>query len=920
MLYCCITIDYLSQLERSGALEAGAIIEELRSIAAAFGASAGQKKSPLVITLPTGSMFDGVQAAEAIRRMVKTFGTYESRLRGATLVVHDADSPEDALAYAARARYGQCDAYSYSLSPQAKAALSDYFDFQGDSWSPPLHETALADADAARLFHRPRLEATLERAIAKSGRSGPRLVHLEAGPGARSVEALAEAVGLPEESLLVLSGGRRRPIPFSPLVEAISARAPSPTAAGGAEAIRFVTASSFSGGAPESVAKGCAAYIDAWLDGFGESGGIVACDGPGGFSPEAAELIARRLSGGRGTERYLSIADGGLIDGWSGPWAARVPAGLADADDRKAAVRKALGDSSGAAGDALLHRFRAVSGIDRDSTGGSSCRAALGALPREAGLYLYALAVAENELSVAELSEFTGGLGLRAEGERLLKDLLARAGLVEPVAARTPIPLVDALSVAEAVGRDNAEAIQRLLSKFLIGLYRGGRIRPSLGFLSRVGELETEERLLYDCLFEEVTRPDRPPVVDPSFLSPSSASVYRFWSALTSKDRSASEAAGAAIEERVSGPRAQAVKALARAELAYSIGDPERASKGARESMLAMGKGAPPRLEARSQRMMGLSALALDKHTEAADYLTNAQELSETAGDDYERMMAAFAKAGVEFISGALVKAAKAANCAEESAARLFRMDALAAIAALRGRIDLELGAYDEAARRFSSISEIAREYGMPGTGRRATIWRARALAFAGEYDEAVAALEDESSDAEARAFRGELEILRGRPREARAWLDSPEEPAVRAFAPPDSFEWDSLFSEFEGRCIGFGSANAPLADFRTALSLFAKGLDERDPACASELHAMTRSERGSKNDPGVGTYGFFCYLLEERLADPPVDKQTVLSRAFKILQQRAGRIEDRAQRALYMEKNAWNKRLMEAARTHKFI
>jgi tetratricopeptide (TPR) repeat protein len=336
--------------------------------------------------------------------------------------------------------------------------------------------------------------------------------------------------------------------------------------------------------------------------------------------------------------------------------------------------------------------------------------------------------------------------------------------------------------------------------------------------------------------------------------------------------------------------------------------------------MLALGKGAPPKLEARSQRMMGLSALALDRHAEAADYLTNAQELSESAGDEYERMMAAYTKAIVEFLSGALVKSLKALNCAEESAARLFRMDIRAAIDALRGRIDLELGSYDEAARRFTSLAELANQYSIPGAEQRAGIWRARAMSYAGEFDNAALLLEENSADAEARVFRGELEILRGRPRDARTWLDTPENPLLHSFDPPDSISWDSLFSEFEGRCIGFDAANTPLAVFRTALALFAQGLDERNPACAVSLHALTRSEHGSKNDPGMGTYSFFCYLLEERLQEPPVDKQTVLSRSFKILQQRAGRIENRAQRALYMEKNAWNKRLIEAARTHKFI
>lgn len=137
---------------------------------------------------------------------------------------------------------------------------------------------------------------------------------------------------------------------------------------------------------------------------------------------------------------------------------------------------------------------------------------------------------------------------------------------------------------------------------------------------------------------------------------------------------------------------------------------------------------------------------------------------------------------------------------------------------------------------------------------------------------------------------------------------------------PPDTVDWSSLYAEFEGRSLGFSDSSSPLATFVTALSLFARGLDERDAACAVELHALSRSERGSRHDPGMGTYCFFCYLLEERLPEPPVDRQTVLSRAFKLLQERSGRIEERSHRALYMEKNVWNRRLMEAAREHKFI
>ena len=920
MIYCCIYIDYLSQLERSGVREVSDLLVLLRAVAAEFGASVGSRKEPLVVSFPTGGMFDGIQAAEALLRIVEAVDRFQPFLRGASLAVHDADAAEDALAYAQAARYKDSALYAYAFSPRAAETLSEYFRLGDGSWQPPAHSAALLDADASLLFDRPRLAATMAKAASLAGRYGPRLVQLDAGPGVRSVEALADVSGVPGR-MLVLRGARARPLPFSPLVETVASRA-EPAEPGhnrdDAMAFRFVASSSFSGGAPESVSKGCAAYIDRWLDRFGAEEGIVMCDDPGRFSPEALGLIARRLAEGRGAERYLSVSDAGLAESLSGPWAARVPTGAADADDKDAAVERALGSTDGSIRAALTDRFDAIT--DRDPKAGSSLQRVLRVLPREAALYLYALAIVENELSPSELSEFVESLGLRPEGEILLLRLLSRAGLVEPRESRTLIKPMDAEAIARAIGPAAAATIQERLSGYLIGLYRSGRIRPSLGFLRRVGERPEEERLLYDCLFADVLRPDRPTPADPAFLSQSSASAYRYWAALTAGDRYASEAAAAAAEEKISGPRAQAVRALVRSELAYAAGDPERASKGAREAMLALGKGAPPKLEARSQRMMGLSALALDRHTEAIDYLTNAQELSETAGDDYERMMAAYAKAIVEFLSGALGRSLKALNCAEESASRIFRMDVRAAIEALRGRIDMELGAYDDSARRFAALREMAAAYGIPEAGRRAAIWRARALSYAGEYDEAASAFDAEADDAEARTFRGEMEILRGRPHDAGPWLAASDEPAVRLFDPPDALDWTSLFSEIEGRSIGFDSANAPLAEFRTALSLFARGLDERDPACASQLHALTRAEKASKNNPGMGNYSFFCFLLEERLQEPPVDKQTVLSRAFKILQQRAGRIEDRAQRALYMEKNAWNKRLIEAARTHKFI
>jgi len=932
-MYCCITIDYLSQLERSGVNEAGAFIDELKRYAAAFDAVASQRRSPLVLELKLGGTFDGIQSAELLRRAALSIEAHKRYLRGVSVSVHDAASADEALEYAASVRYAHDAEYSFAWSPSASARLADYFSFNGTGWVDPGYATVLADADAGRLFERPRLAATITRALASSERRGPRLVHLDAGPGVRSIDTMNVSLGESMAPLLLLSGSKGRPLPFSPIVEAISDRLGENEPGQDytkEPAFRFVAASSYAGVAPDSVYKGCVAYLNRWLDKFGEAGGCVICDGPGQFTKEAIDVIRQRLRDQRGTERYISIADGPLQDEWMGPWAARVSAGLADSDDKPVTINAALGSIDGMARKVLEKRFELIS----ESSGikaaaqkpvhpGKNPSHVLGILPREAAIYLYALSISGNELSSREFSIFIEGLGLSPMGEELLLGLLKRSGLVEPGDSRTPITRFDTNDSTAILGTEAVTLVEEKFLSFLVGLYKKGRIRPSLGFLEKVGERPDDERLLYDCLFEDILRPDRPLSIDPGFLSPSSVSVHRFWTAMMARDRQACEMAAAAAEERINGTRGPAVRALVKAEFAYAIGDAERSSKGAREALLALGKGAPPKLEARSQRMMGLAALAMGKHTEASDYLTNAQELSESAGDKYERMMAAYAKSVVEFLWGALVKSLKALDCADESASRLFRVDMRAAVTAMRGRIDLELGSYEEAAACFASLAEAAAEYGLPEARLRASIWRGRALAYLGDFEEAIQALqtgEGADADREAMVFRGELEILRGRPHDARQWLEQPAEPLVRPFSPPDSFEWSSLFSEIEGRSLGFDSADAPLAEFRTALSLFARGLDERDPICAVELHALTRAEHSSKINPGMGTYSFFCYLLEERLPEPPVDKQTVLSRAFKTLQQRAGRIEDRTRRGLYMENNAWNKRLLEAARTHKFI
>jgi len=986
MIFCGMTIAYLTQLERAGRAEASALAAGLRNAAAELGGRAGSREHPILAAFPDGGPFSLLMAADAIRRFKAAFDTDPRAFRGASIVVHRCDDADAALPVIQALRLTSFERYALLFSREAREALAPYFAFPAtgdtDPWMEPRHASALRGADPSRIIDRPGLANAVRRAV---DGSAARLLRIDTGPGSRSPASLAAALASPDRPVLVLYGDRIRPFsPFScpeaGLLANLARSASGQPGPGDPEsaaldalepAWRAYTSSPYDDRLPDSVRKGCVAYLDLVLDRAGSRGAVIVCDRPGCFSPEAADLVGRRLSTGRGSERYVALCDEDLPDAWKGPWASAVRIQSADERERSTMVQEALGSCRGETRLRLGTRFEilASGGLGRRDDAGRVI-GALRALPREAAIYLYGLLLGEGALSADETAQFFSSMGLPPPGADLLAGLLRGSGLVDPADPGRPLRPVDAAAAADVIGPAEAAAMDARYAAFLVSRYHTGTVRPSLGFLERVGERDGEERLLFDCVFDEALRAGVPraprtiagtrgslreaamrsltgsratasadivgmvdvvgrgardpggeaPDGPPSFLSPTAACAYRFWSAMSTRDRAQAEAAVAESGERVTGPRAPAVRALMQAELAYAVGDAVRAARGARDALLTMGRGAPPRLESRSHRMMGLAALATERYAEATDYLANAQELAEAARDDHERMMAAYARAIAEFMSGALGRAERAADLAAESAGRLFRVDAKAALESLRGRIDLELGSYDRAVERYRALAALGAEYSMPAVTARAEVWKARALAYAGAFSEAAAILESRPLDPEARVFRGELELLRDRPEAAARWLDQTSDAGARPFRPADAFDWDSPYAEIEGRCLGFDRADSALADLRTALALYARGLADRDPSCAVGLHELTREPRFAKANPGMGTYSLFCYLLEERLSEPPVDKQTVLSRAFKALQQRAGRMEDRAQRALYMEKNVWNARLLEAARLHKFI
>lgn len=951
MIFTSITIDYLNQLMRTASTNMESILADLRSIGQSYGATVSQRTTPLIMSFPDTRPFDLIQASEGISQISKLLMARASQLRGVALIVHQADTLDAAVSTMQTARFTISSTYGAQITREGKFALRDYFAFPESQdlsfFQRTAYRTAIGDADASLLSDHPLLNENLGKAYTHLAEFGTKAVYLDAGKACHSIGSLENLLLTltPNRRIIILRAPRAEPEEFSPFTQAITEDiidavldSASSTYADPLRdlrpAFKLAASSPLSGRLPQSASRGVAEFVNLLLDALGEEPTVFLCDSPELFSSEAQELIGKRLASNKGREQYIFLSSMEPPPSWSGPWLHRLSVPLSPEKDKNinitALVESALGTCDEDLRLNLTRRFQVLATDATTTAGNSGLTEVLGLLPKEARLYLYELILAENILELDELEAFSARLGLLPKGESLLQDLLKRAGLVDPGNPRLPLSPMDTPMVLSIIDTRTGELLRNTYLSCLIDRYRIGAIRPSTVFLSRIGETDQSASITFDCLFDDALRPDSRKPDDTSFLSPPSACILDFWTALTAGNAEAAKLALSMAAKAGTGPYNVTIQALMRTELAYAEGNIDLTALGARSALLSHTVDSPPKLEARAHRMMGLTALATERYADASDYLANAHELAETAGDHYERMMSAYARAITEFMTGSLVKATTAADQAATSAQNIFRMDGLAAIESLRGRVDLELGDYDAAVTRYQKLEELGSKFSLIGVPTRAHIWQGRALAYAGDFAAATRLLECEADDAEARLFLGELELLRGRPRDARTWLDKPwkelvsGEPAgpggQRPFRPSDRFEWSSPFAEIEGRCIEFSTADAPLADLELALTLFAVGLDEQDAGCAEGLHNLTRSRRAAKANPGMGTYCFLCYLLEERLPNPPVDKLTVLSRAFKVLQQRAGRIESRIQREKYMEKNIWNRRLLEAARTHKFI
>ncbi|HUW39587.1 MAG TPA: hypothetical protein VMV90_01150 [Rectinemataceae bacterium] len=555
-------------------------------------------------------------------------------------------------------------------------------------------------------------------------------------------------------------------------------------------------------------------------------------------------------------------------------------------------------------------------------------RAALATFPREYAEILLALRLGEEVLRDEDLDAFLDSQGYVSGIRSFVYEHLAQLGFVAG-SGRPRIASEVPASAAELVLDDGGRRIKTAFSARLRALHAGRRIIPSLALYRRMadldagGEAPSDPGFFLDCAAADALYGSSEPAAER--LDSPLAAYPSFLAAYAAGNGPACERAASELELGASsgGRLGSDIAALARAAVEYANRAPAQAARRVKNALIDLHALGAQQSEPRAHRLLGLCALAQGQVQEGADYLANAFEIAQSAGNPLCSILASQAEAAAYLVLGDLGRTRARTKAFASLAAAAFRSDWEMAGAFMEGRIAFELGDYAAAERDFGRVRSQARVYGAADTALRAEIWIGRTAACQGGVGRARSILARRGDDHEALWFLAELELWEGRPREAAALLERALGAAPKpGFASADAFDWSSGFASIEGRAVGFAAGRSYVEDQISALRDFSSALASPDQAGerSERLALQAREERLAATHPAIHLYLFYRYRILRELGSGSMDAATVLSKAFKALQMRSTRISDATQKDSFMEKNRWNREILAEARRYKLI
>jgi tetratricopeptide (TPR) repeat protein len=588
-------------------------------------------------------------------------------------------------------------------------------------------------------------------------------------------------------------------------------------------------------------------------------------------------------------------------------------------------------------------------------------------LPEESVLLLYLLHLAGGLVDQDELLAFLNGLGFDAA---MISDALAAfaaRGLISGEDAIIPrFPGLRKM-LEEHLGAEGVHLKDSFVS-FILAKWSAGRYRHQIllfSFLTRSGRTDLALRVLPEIIRRKLDEGDAQGALafcDPrrlEFAAPPSEGEAAYIAAVTAVGRlrafllvesAARDPSGAhpdhedalreaerdlqSAERTLSGDTAAIVRGEAgieRAKLRLSAGDSVAAMDELKRASIllqelqetrAMAERAAYGVRA-SALWLGAAMLSEGRFAEAIEYLGLSERLGREAGDAFSALWASAFLASSLFLDGRYTQCLAAVRQAGAEARSACRREVELFLLFLEARCLFQLGEYEECCLRLQGCLCLAALYPVAGAQTVLRSWLGRTHLYAGDMGCGFTLLQNAPQSSETLFFLAEGAFFSGALENASLYVE-------RALAPreegprhplPEGIPWRDGFFAVEGRCFRLSRGDPYLRRTLKAFRDCLLGLRGFSGEAIDSLRRLTRGELFVDLDPGAYWHNYlYSLVLPETSREEFDDKSTILGKSLKGLQEKAGRIDAPADRAAFLTRPFWNRRILEDARERNLL
>lgn len=326
--------------------------------------------------------------------------------------------------------------------------------------------------------------------------------------------------------------------------------------------------------------------------------------------------------------------------------------------------------------------------------------------------------------------------------------------------------------------------------------------------------------------------------------------------------------------------------------------------------------------ERASYLWLGVTMLSEGKLSEAIEYISLSERLCREIGDAAGALQACIHLSIALFVAGRFTQCLTGVERGLEDARTASRRESELFLQFLGARTWFQLGIHDECFAALEKCLCLSTLYSIRRAIPVLRAWLARDALYRGEVDHGLRLLHHIEQTREALFFLAEGCFFSDDLENASHSIDSALAlETEHRFPFAETPSWSDGFASVEGRCFRLSRGGAFLRRSLTALRAYFLGLRGASGDGIRELRRITRAEKSVEEDPNGYWYDYlYSMVLPESGTEEVDDKETVLSKAVKSLQERASRIDAPAQRSSYLSRNMWNRKIMDEARHRKLV